>query len=389
MNKYEIFIIMKKELAKFFGNKRMLFTTAIMPGIVVFVLYTVMGSTLNKQSQEGQFSDVNIYVINLSENIKNVFESSEITYQEVSYMMKEQIKQGIEDREPSILVVLPEKFDEICMSSDAKVGVEVEIYYNSSISESVYAYTFMTTLLEEYENTIFDLFVINSGNNVYDMALKKDSTGKNLSAILPMLLMGLIFSCCLSIAAESIAGEKERGTIAILLTTPVKRNSIALGKVCSLTIIALLSGISSYIGVILSLPSIMNIAASDILSIYGLKDYVLLLLTLTSIILVIISLMLIVSAIANSVKEATTSLSPFAAGAMLIGISCLIQSEPAEKIGMYFVPLYNSVQFIYSILVYKVNYVNFAVMLISNFAYTLIFVWVLAKLFDKEKVMFG
>ncbi|MBQ2802020.1 MAG: ABC transporter permease [Lachnospiraceae bacterium] len=389
MNKYEIFIIMKKELAKFFGNKRMLFTTAIMPGIVVFVLYTVMGSTLNKQSQEGQFSDVNIYVINLSENIKNVFESSEITYQEVSYMMKEQIKQGIEDREPSILVVLPEKFDEICMSSDAKVGVEVEIYYNSSISESVYAYTFMTTLLEEYENTIFDLFVINNGNNVYDMALKKDSTGKNLSAILPMLLMGLIFSCCLSIAAESIAGEKERGTIAILLTTPVKRNSIALGKVCSLTIIALLSGISSYIGVILSLPSIMNIAASDILSIYGLKDYVLLLLTLTSIILVIISLMLIVSAIANSVKEATTSLSPFAAGAMLIGISCLIQSEPAEKIGMYFVPLYNSVQFIYSILVYKVNYVNFAVMLISNFAYTLIFVWVLAKLFDKEKVMFG
>ena len=27
MNKYEIFIIMKKELAKFFGNKRMLFKT--------------------------------------------------------------------------------------------------------------------------------------------------------------------------------------------------------------------------------------------------------------------------------------------------------------------------------------------------------------------------
>lgn len=387
MDIYEIFTIMKKELAKFFGNKRTLFTTAIMPGVVIFVLYTIMGSAINKQSQEEEIRNVDVYVINLSENIKTVFEGAQITYQEVSYKMEEQIKQDIEEKNPEILVVFPEKFDEMCVSSDTKESVE--IYYNSSNNESVYGYLFVSTLLDEYKNTLVNLFGINDGDAVYDMALKKDSTGKNLSAILPMLLMGLIFSCCLSIAAESIAGEKERGTIALLLTTPVRRKSIALGKVCSLTIIALLSGISSYIGVILSLPSVMNVEVSAVLSIYRMKDYVLLLLTLTSIILVIISVMLIVSAIANSVKEATTSLSPFAAGAMLIGMTCLIQNEPAEKIGMYFVPLYNSVQFIYSILVYQVDYVNFIVMILSNFVYTLIFVYILAKLFDKENVMFG
>lgn len=387
MNKYEFFTIMKKELAKFFGNKRMLFTTAIMPGVVVYVLYTIMGSALNKQNQEEQLNNVNVYAINLSENMKDVFESAEITYRKTNYSMKEQIKKEIENKEPSILIVFPEKFDEMCATPETKTLVE--IYYNSASSESMYAYSFIVTLIEEYEDTIADLFSINDGNDIYDMALEKDSAGKNLSAVLPMLLMGLIFSCCLSIAAESIAGEKERGTIAILLTTPTRRSSIALGKVFSLTIIALLSGISSYIGVILSLPSIMKVETSSVLSIYGLKEYVLLLFTLTSIILVIISLMLIVSATANSVKEATTSLSPFAAGAMLIGMSCLIQSEPTEKIGMYFVPLYNSVQFIYSILVYKVSYTNFVVMLISNLFYTLIFVYVLQKLFDKESVMFG
>lgn len=69
------------------------------------------------------------------------------------------------------------------------------------------------------------------------------------SSMLPMLLMIFLFTGCMSVAPESIAGEKERGTIATLLVTPVKRSHIAIGKIIALSIIALLSGISSTLGI--------------------------------------------------------------------------------------------------------------------------------------------
>ena len=267
--KYEIFIIIKKELAKFFGNKRMLFTTVLMPGLVVFVLYSIMGSVLNSQNQDKVMNDTNICIVNLPNTIKEILEDVEITYQEVDSKEEKQIKQEIEDNQSKILVIFPEKFDEVCVAFNETASIE--IYYNSSNKGSLYAYSYISNLLEEYKNTLCNIFSINNEGNIYDMASERDSAGKELSAILPMLLIGLVFSCCLSIAAESIAGEKERGTIAALLVTPVRRNSVALGKLLSLTVIALLSGVSSYIGVILSMPCIMNVEIGKLLFIYDLK----------------------------------------------------------------------------------------------------------------------
>ena len=66
--------------------------------------------------------------------------------------------------------------------------------------------------------------------------------------MMPLLILVFLFSGCMAIAPESIAGEKERGTIATILVTPIRRSELALGKIFSLSIIALLSGLSSTVG---------------------------------------------------------------------------------------------------------------------------------------------
>ncbi|MCK7484352.1 MAG: ABC transporter permease subunit [Bacillus subtilis] len=65
-----------------------------------------------------------------------------------------------------------------------------------------------------------------------------------LSTLLPMLVVMFMFTGAMAIGPESIAGEKERGTIATLLVTPVKRREIALGKVFSLGVLSLISAAS-------------------------------------------------------------------------------------------------------------------------------------------------
>ena len=41
--KNSIFTIFKKEMARHFGDKRLAFTTILLPGLLIFILYTIMG----------------------------------------------------------------------------------------------------------------------------------------------------------------------------------------------------------------------------------------------------------------------------------------------------------------------------------------------------------
>lgn len=91
--------------------------------------------------------------------------------------------------------------------------------------------------------------------------------------MLPMLLMIFLFSGCMSVAPEAIAGEKERGTIATILVTPTKHSELAVGKIFALSIIALLSGASSTLGTILSLPKLMGGVETMSAAYYTAADY--------------------------------------------------------------------------------------------------------------------
>ena len=42
-----IMTIIKKEFARFFGDKRLVFGTIILPGLLIFVLYTLIGTVMD------------------------------------------------------------------------------------------------------------------------------------------------------------------------------------------------------------------------------------------------------------------------------------------------------------------------------------------------------
>ena len=94
-------------------------------------------------------------------------------------------------------------------------------------------------------------FDVNVSSDVaFDVATEEDLTGMLFSMLMPLLLIILMFSSCMAMTAESIAGEKERGTIATLLITPIKRSELALGKIAALSVMSLLGGLCSFVGVL-------------------------------------------------------------------------------------------------------------------------------------------
>lgn len=245
----------------------------------------------------------------------------------------------------------------------------------------------MSSILNEYKDCIRNVFYVNSGNDLYDLATTKDSTGQFVSMILPMLLITMLFSICASVVPDSIAGEKERGTMATLLVTPIKREQLAIGKILGLSIIVVLGGISSFIGAMLSLP-FLSIGQDEIdTSVYSINDYLELFIIVISTVLIMISLTAIVSVLARSIKEASSSMAPLTILVALVGISGMYNQNGSNRLIHYIIPLYNSAQCMNEIFLFNGNINHVIITVISNLLYTIILVYILSKLFKNEKII--
>lgn len=391
--------IIRKEFARFFGDRQLLFTTVIMPGLLIYIIYSIMGSGIGKITSEGQDAQVNVYVENMPASLAPMLKSMDTN------MILEPFNAGVrqmvdrvEDKDNNIvLVCFPDDFDEMVQSYTPQSGVKapnVEVYYNSANNASMRVYAEVTALLTAYEDGMSNLFDVNRMDDpaqAYDRADIDDVLGDIWSKLLPMLIIMMLFSGVMAIAPSAIAGEKERGTIATLLVTPMNRSELALGKIVSLSAIALLSGISSFIGIALSLPKMIQ-PGTDGLGLsfnYTFNDYAVLLLTILASVLIMASAVSLLSAYAKDVKNAGTMVTPFMLVVMLAGLLPMFQNGASDSLWIYLIPFYNSIEVMVAVFAHSVNWAAVAVMLASNAVYTAIAIWGLTRMFNSEKVMFG
>ncbi len=390
-----VITIMKKEFARFFGDKRLLFTSILMPGIMIYVMYTFIGQGLMTQFTAQDDYVYRIHTVNLPESFSFLKEQDGISVEEDAPGDVETVKAMLEDQQADLLLVFPGQFDEAVADYDpataSGAAPDVEMYYNSVSTESQMAYSMMYEILDEYESSLANKFDVNANEGTdYDMATEKDSTAQIFSMMLPMLMMMFLFSGCVAVAPESIVGEKERGTIATLLVTPMRRSELAFGKIISLSVIGLLSGLSSFVGTMLSLPQLMGGAADGMsAAVYSPVDYVLLLFVILSTVLVVIGGISVLSGLAKSVKEAGTMVTPLMILVMLISITAMFGSGAPEEPWWYLIPFYNSVQCMNGIFSFTMIPLNFAVTIVSNVVYALLMVVALTRIFDSEKIMYN
>lgn len=397
--KSNILTVMKKELRRFFGDKRMLMTL-ILPGLLIYVIYSLTGGVLSDTMGGGDGdTEYRVLACRMSDTVQEITHSAglNISYQKCPDTAEahsgEAIEEAINEGGYHLFLVFPEDFDRAVMAYDPASGEpapEVQVYYNSASTESAAAYSVMLGVLDSFESSMANRFDINRTADVaYDVATDEDMTGMIFSMLMPLLLIMLMFSSCMAMTAESIAGEKERGTIATLLVTPVKRNELAIGKIAALSVMSLLGGLCSFFGVLLSLPKLMGGEAMNIVdaSIYTVGDYATILCIILSTILVFVSAIAVLSALANSVKEAGSLISPLMIVVTIIGVSGMFGGGD-KSLGLFLIPVYNSVQCISGVFSMCYEPVQILVTVIANIVTAGIFAVVLTRMFNSEKIMF-
>lgn len=389
--KSSVLTIAKKELARFFSNKASALIAIVLPGLLIFGMWSIMGNAMSGMISGDGTDQSTIAVIGLPASVEQMADALGIDLVEsASIPSAEEMREQIDKGDVSAFVVFPNGFDEAVASYDTASGAvapQVEVYYNSADSSSSKAYASFVALLDAYESSLSNKFDVNAGEATYDVAEDKDLAATIIVSIVPMLLLILLFSGCMSVASEAVAGEKERGTMATMLATPIKRSDIALGKILALALIGLAIAASSAIGIFASLP---NLTQGELdINVYGAPEYLLLALVIFSTTLLIVMLITVVSALAKTTKEAQLYLTPLMIVVMVIGLLGMFGDGAKPELGYYFIPLYNSVQCMIGIFTFDFQPAAVVTCVASNLVYTGIGIYVLQKMFKSERLMFA
>ncbi|MCL1799568.1 MAG: ABC transporter permease [Eggerthellaceae bacterium] len=402
------FSVVAKELKRVFTDRRMVLTVVLLPGILIFVMYSIMGEALGRLYQVDEDYRAQAYAVNLPASFEALSEPAGLAFSEAGAGEVAGIKADIAEGSSDLLVVFPADFEaSISAALSGSPGgpggpgspggtiPDVQVFFNAGNIESYAAFEITAALLDAYKNAALPLFSVNAADEEFNLAAGSDNPATMyLSSVLPMLILLLLFSGGMGIATESIAGEKERGTIATLLVTPLKRWELAFGKIVSISVVALASGTSSFLGIMLSLPKLlttemMGVSGEGLSFGYGFGEYALLFVVIVATVLLFVGVISIVSAFAKTVKEASTLTMPLMILVIFVSLSGLIFPGGQSDWWVYLIPAYNSTQCLNGIFSFNIESWQVLITVCVNVLATGLCVFFLTRMFNNERIMFA
>jgi len=388
-----IFTILKKELKRVFLDKKLAFAVFIMPGLTIALIYSFMGGMIDKIGDDAREHIPVVHTINMPMEFRDTASAiygTGMVIIENDVTEKEIIIQNIAEGKADVLVIFEGNFID-----KVKDELPAVARYTNSIKDfSVSGGYMVDSVLETMRKSILterlgsikaaEVFVINRE----DVAKAEEKAGKAISMLLPMLLTVFLFAGAMQVGMDIIAGEKERGTIATMLLTPVKRGHIAIGKMLSLAIVSLASCLSSLAGVIISLPFSktmfgggFNIADLS----YGVSDFLFMVIQMAAMALSFVSIICLLSALARNIKEAGGYIMPAYMVIMIASMSTMFMKP--EGLWSYMIPIYGNILNIKDILTFGYTHRTGIIGLVSTMIFAAVMVWMMVRTFYNERIM--
>lgn len=397
-------VILSKELKRVFGDKKMVFSLFILPIILIAGIYGMMFFLVDKQKSSINEHVSEVFVQNMPDNFSELMSKhtecniNVIPAGESADTYKDKLLDGTYD----LVVVFPENFYENFKNADAGSALpDIKTFYNPSENNSGEARTrFTGTYLEEYKQILLNerfgsldyamVFSVDADNPDMIVQDKDKATGKILGSIIPYLITILIFAGAMGLGVDTIAGEKERGTIANLLISPIKRVDIIMGKIVSLAIVSILSAavyVISFIGsaVVLSgmggMGEMVNGLSLNFTTVQIIQFVVLLL----GLVLLYVGIIGFVSLLAKNVKEAQSFIMPVYIIVMFAGMITMYSGDVTS--GSYMIPVYNTSAAFKGIFERTITMNQYLTSTIITYAFAGVMVWLMVKAMNSEKIM--
>jgi sodium transport system permease protein len=315
-----IVAIFKKELTDVLRDKRTLFFMIVIPVIVMPLIFIGSIKFQEYQSKKSDEKILNIGLINKTSDSqirdylldqKGVYLVEDIDLDSLELGIKNDSLQGglyihknfINDISTNAMgkVEVYYKSSDLMSKAKNRINNALEIYKNKIVSERLSQFNVDKDLLEPLD-------IINK-----DISTKKETIGKAVGGLIPYMLVIFIFLGAMYPAIDLGAGEKERGSLETLLSSPATKFEITVGKLMVVSLAGMVSGLISVIGISVPFYFIGNIPdqiKSTVLEIISPFIIVSVIILMIPIAIFFASMLLSISFYARSFKEAQSLMGP-------------------------------------------------------------------------------
>lgn len=375
-------LILKKELREVFRDKKSLAMMLIIPVLIPLI---IIGMSALFESETS--TDVNTY-----NKIGFNYELSDI---ELEILNSLEIDYIVNDTES-----LEEEFNKQEINSYiTKENNHYVINYDSANIESSGSASLAESFLETYKSVLENNYLLNNNvdvsefNNLLTYEEKTQEQQNYFANYIVnyaflFILMAITVSATYP-ATDATAGEKERGTLETLLTFPIKSKDIIIGKLLSVTLSSIITGV---LGLILSVLAILYVGNTyDIYSGSTLLNASIIIYALIIIIaysIMISGLCIAIASMSASFKEAQSALTPLTFIAFFPGM-IVFMIDISNNAILSLIPFINFSMIFTDVTNNNLNILYLILMFISTIVIITIVITYIIRQYKSEKILFN
>ena len=384
----KILTIYKKEIKDTLRDRRTLMVMVLVPIILYPVLFSVMGqiTSIGNKKLENEISVI-AFINEIPHELDSLLQEEDKLEIITSSTPASDLKSG------NILAYL--KIEDFSNTDS------ILIYYDGALDRSHLARKRLENVIQIYKKNIQEFKLQEAGVDLAlltPFAIRNINTAppsrmgsKILGLIIPLLLILTLLMGAMYPAIDLTAGEKERGTLETILTVPVKRIELLMGKFFTVSTIAVITGFFNLLSMALaySLGFIqLGVLTGKIEFSFSPIVLLILFLLLIPLSLFISAIMLSASLFARSFKDAQNLITPIQ---IILLMPAFLAMMPGIELTNFFalIPILNV-----SLLFKEIILQNFSTNLIftvflSNIIFAFFSILIFSKLFNNEEILFA
>ena len=389
--------IFRKEITDTLRDRRTLFVMIIFPLLLVPLLLTVVAQLQTSSMKKAEERIIRVGLVtngNALDFAKDLMQSGGL--RTIEGIPADSAQAFINRDSLDAVIVVAQTFD--VEVSQMRAGT-ISLYYKSSEDYDMVKRR-LTAVVERFERSLMsarftklnlDESIVNAVRlEEHDVASAKERFGKAIGGMVPYFFVIFCFLGAMYPAIDLAAGEKERGTMETLLTAPVSRFQILLGKFAVVVLAGILSAVVSLLGVYVAVQQIREIPPELMQLIMGMLDVQTIILVLSLLLPLTVffaAILLSLSIFAKSYKEAQSLISPLS---IVIILPVLIGVMPGVELDSVtaMIPVLNVSLATKEIIAGTIEPLLLAEVYVTLFALASLSLWGCAKWFGREETMF-
>lgn len=390
-----IFKIFKKELIETLRDRRTLIVMIVIPALLFPLIFKLTSSMTRDLTEKAATKTLVVGVVGESEQLLSDLQAE--TKEQGKYEWKNfkdtlEIQEAIKSDSIELGLFIDAGFDEaVKENKTAKVKVfhdATDIGYKERLEQKIQLFNEKMTeqRLQEMDidRQIFSVVEIGETN----VASTQEMIGKMAGGMLPYIFIIFGFIGCMYPAIDLFTGEKERGTIETLLTTPVARWKILAGKMGVVVLSGVTAAAFALGGLFFSAQSLprgeeMGELSVVLNSLFNAGTILTMFTLVVPLIIFFAGLMIPIAVYAKSFKEAQSIITPLNIAVL---VPAMIGMFPGVEYSLAtaFIPVLNVVLATKEIIAGTIDFSLYAGTLFSLIVLAVIAVMLSRKRFGKE-----